>query len=590
MENICSHFLKKQSLGDSNFAVKFKVAGLWKSWTWKQYIQKVEFIACGLKKKGVSKGAHVAIMSGTRVEWSLADMALLGLGGVSIPIYPSNTADEMVYILNDSEAQFIFLEDNTQLEKWNKISSQCPTVKEVFVLNKDSIKKEILDLNDLEEIGKRADRESQELYSKSVGQIQLSDLAAIHYTSGTTGVPKGVSLTHLQVMSEVTDVFSELGMIPDDSTLTFLPFSHILGHVEYWGSIYLGYGIAYAESIDKIRDNLREVSPTVLVAVPRIFEKIYNGVVSQAEINPTKKKIFNWAVSVGQQVSQYKRHNKTIPLTLFLQYGVAQKLVFSKLHQGLGGRLRFCISGSAPLSQQIAEFFHAAGILILEGYGLTETTAAITLNRPHDYEFGTVGRPLPDVKLKIASDGEVLVKSDKVMIEYYKNPEASREVMHDGWFATGDIGELTERGFLRLTDRKKDLIKTAGGKYVAPQKLENLLKLNKYISNVLIHGDQKKYVVCLLTLNPDETKKYAQNHNISYNSFADLTKSPEVQGLIRDVVANVNSQLASYETIKTFEILPNDFTIETGELTPSLKVKRKFCDKKYKEIIDNLYA
>ncbi len=588
-ENICSYFLKKRAIPDSQFAVKFKVAGEWKSYNWKEYIQKVEFIAAGLNKKGVTKGAHVAIMSSTRMEWSAADLAILGLGAVSIPIYPSNTTEEMTYILNNSETQFLFVEDKSQLDKWAKISSQCPQVKGVFIFNADGVKG-TQSLDDLEKEGREIIKGDTSFYSRSVSQVQLNDLATIHYTSGTTGVPKGVSLTHLQVMSEVIDVFSELGMVAEDSTLTFLPFSHILGHVEYWGSIYLGYGIAYAESIDKIRDNLREVSPTVLVAVPRIFEKIYNGVVSQADLNPTKKKIFNWALSVGQQVSKYKRSNKTIPLTLFLEYGVAKKLVFSKLHKGLGGRLRFCISGSAPLSQQIAEFFHAAGILILEGYGLTETTAAITLNRPHDYEFGSVGRALPDVKIKIASDGEVLVKSDKVMREYYKSPEATKEVMHDGWFATGDIGELNDRGFLRLTDRKKDLIKTAGGKYVAPQKLENLLKLNKYISNVLIHGDQKKYVVALLTLNPDEVKRFAQANNMSFSSFAELTKTPQVQGIIRDVVANVNSQLASYETIKTFEVLPNDFTIEAGELTPSLKVKRKFCDKKYKEVIDSLYA
>lgn len=587
MENICAHFLKKQSL--PGFAVKFKVNGEWKTLTWQEYIQKVEYVAGGLKKKGVNHGTHIAIMSGTRVEWSIADLAILGLGAVSIPIYPSNTADEMAYILNNSETHYLFVEDGSQLDKWNKISSQCTTVKEVFVFVPDNGKR-AQTLLDLEESGKQVSKDSPGFYAKSVAQVKLSDLASIHYTSGTTGVPKGVSLTHLQVTSEVADVFSELGMISDDMTLTFLPFSHILGHVEYWGSIYLGYSIAFAESIDKIKDNLKEVSPTVLVAVPRIFEKIYNGVVSQAEINPTKKKIFNWACSVGAQVSKYKRSNKTIPLTLFLQYGIAQKLVFSKLHQGLGGKLKFCISGSAPLSQQIAEFFHAAGILILEGYGLTETTAAITLNRPHDYEFGTVGRALPNVQLKIASDGEVLVQSDKVMTEYYKNPEATKEVMHDGWFATGDIGELTDRGFLRLTDRKKDLIKTAGGKYVAPQKLENLLKLNKYISNVLIHGDQKKYVIALLTLNPEEVKRFAQTNDISYANFAELTKKPEIQSLIRDVVANVNSGLASYETIKTFEVLPNDFTIENGELTPSMKVKRKFCDKKYKEIIDSLYA
>lgn len=589
-ETICHYLLHKKSLPLSNIAVKYKVGSEWKSQNWQSYIQNIEYAAAGIKKIGIKKGDTVAIISNTRYEWSLLDMAILGIGGVVVPIYPSSTAEEIEFIINNSECKLAIIEDVTQMDKFDKIYSKCPSVKNTFLINPLNAKSKTPDLNEIIKSGKEEISRNPDLYSKSVDTVNLSDLATIHYTSGTTGVPKGVSLTHKQIVSEVSDVFSELGMVPNDLTLSFLPYSHVLGRVEHWGSIYLGYGMAYAESVDKIRDNLREVSPTVLVAVPRIFEKIYNGVVSQAEINPTKKKIFEWAVSVGREVSRHRRSKKMVPITLFAQYILANKLVFEKLQKGLGGKLRFAISGGAPLSSQIGEFFHAAGILILEGYGLTETTAAITLNRPHDYEFGTVGRPLADVKIKIADDGEILVKSDKVMREYFKNPTATNEVLKEGWFATGDIGEITDRGFIRITDRKKDLIKTAGGKYVAPQKLENLLKLNKYISNVLIHGDQKKYIVSLLTLNPDEVKRFASQNNIPFDSYAELVKTSEIQQLIRDVVAQVNGQLASYESIKNFDILPNDFTIENGELTPSMKVKRKFCDKKYQQIIDSLYA
>jgi long-chain acyl-CoA synthetase len=361
--------------------------------------------------------------------------------------------------------------------------------------------------------------------------------------------------------------------------------------VELWGHVHVGWMMGYAESIDRIKNGLMEIRPTFLVAVPRIFEKVYNGIVSKAEAQKTKKKIFQWALKVGLQVSDAKSSKRSIPLPLLVEYQLARKLVFDKLIEGLGGRLRFAFSGGAPLSKEIARFFHAANIYLLEGYGLTETTAGIFVNSLYDYRFGTVGKPIGDTRVKIAEDGEILVNSKKVMIGYYKNDSATREVLSDdGWFATGDIGELTPDGFLRITDRKKDLIKTAGGKFVAPQKLENLLKLNKYISNVLIHGDKRKYVIALVTLNFDEINRLAAENGITTRDHAQLVKQNVVKEAIRQAVADVNAQLASYESIKAFEILPEDFTIDSGELTPSLKVRRKFCDKKYASVIDRLYG
>ena len=322
--------------------------------------------------------------------------------------------------------------------------------------------------------------------------------------------------------------------------------------------------------------------------MPRIFEKIYNGIVSQVETNLIKKKIFNWSVDRGREISQQKLKNKSISLVHLFQYKVAQRLVFNTIKQKMGGKLRFAMSGGAPLAKEIAEFFHSAGLLICEGYGLTETTAAVTVNSPLHYKFGSVGKPIGDVKIKFAEDKEILIQSQKVMKEYYNNPKATDEVFKDGYFCTGDIGHLTEDGFLCITDRKKDLIKTAGGKYIAPQKLENLLKINPYISNVLIHGDQRKYVVALITLDSENVLQFARNQNIP-GDIAELSQHSAVRQLIREAVAEVNAQLPSFETIKNFDILPHDFTIESGELTPSLKVKRKICDQKYRDILDSLF-
>jgi len=409
------------------------------------------------------------------------------------------------------------------------------------------------------------------------------------YTSGTTGRPKGVVLTHEQAISEVSEAFPLCGVTPDDTSLCFLPFAHVLGRIELWGHSYIGFTMAYAESIERLRNNLVEIKPTILVSVPRIFEKVYAGVYAQMENQNIKRKLFDWAVSVGREVSAKRMTHELVPLPLLGQFEIAKVLVLNKIVAAFGGRLRFAISGGAPLAQDISLFFHAAGVLILEGYGLTETTAAITVNTPFNYRFGSVGRPIGDVELKIAGDGEVLVRSKKVMREYYKNPDATKEVMTDGWFHTGDIGEILPGGDLKITDRKKDLIKTAGGKYVAPQRLEGLLQMQPLIGHALIHGDQKKYIVALLTMDRLSLEKYAKEHNLEYNKWTDLLKNPTVQAQTRQAVADANSQLASWESIKRYSVLPQEFTVEGGELTPSLKVKRKALDLKFHDQIESLY-
>lgn len=573
-KNVCAEFIKKRK---------------WQSITWPQYYDLVEKFAGGLKVLGIQPGQRIAIFSNTRLEWAVADMASLGIGLVVVPIYQSSVTEEIGFILKNCEADTVIFETEELYRRFEKIKDQVPNVKNMIGMTFKN--EQVKHWDDLIANGEKYRKEQPNFFQQACLNTEEKNLATIVYTSGTTGSPKGVCLRHEQIMSEIVEVFKLIDVDHKDKTLTFLPFAHIFGRVEHWAHIYIGFTMAYAESVEKVRDNLVVAKPTFLLAVPRIFEKIYTSMQTQAESSPMKSKIFKWALSIGYKMSDARINKKIPPLNILMEYQVAKRLVFDKLMKKLGGRLRFAVSGGAPLSAEISRFFHASNLLILEGYGLTETTAAVFVNSPYEYKFGSVGKSIGDTQVKIAPDGEICVKSKKVMEGYYKNPEATAEVFdEDGFFKTGDIGELDENNFLKITDRKKDLIKTAGGKYVAPQKLENLLKLDKNISNVLIHGDQKKYIVSLITLNPDTMKLFAQENQITYSDIAELSKHPRVKDLIRNAVAQANSQLASFETIKNFAILPNDFTVESGELTPSLKVKRKFLDKKFSTQINALYG
>ncbi len=574
----------------TQIATRFKQKKAWQSKSWRECYELADTIGSALISMGLKKGDRVAILSNTRYEWWLTDFGIMGAGFVTVPLYQSSRTDEVEYILNNSEAKVIFLEDASQVKKWESISRKCSSITKVVCFQNDSqLPDEILSWDQFLQEGEDFQGSSPNAYKEAVKAGTLKDVATILYTSGTTGVPKGVVLTHLQIISEVSEVQAVVGLDHRDESLSFLPYSHIMGRIESWLAVYAGFTLNFAESIERIRPNLAEIKPTIMIAVPRIFEKIYAGILGQVEANPTRNRIFQWALGIGRQVSNYQIKKQSVPVVLLAQYTLAKKLVFNKLKEKMGGRLRFAVSGGAPLSPDIAKFFHAADLLLLEGYGLTETTAAIAVNTPFDYQFGTVGKPVGDVKVKFAPDGEILIKSNKVMKEYYKDPKATEEAFEDGYFKTGDIGELTPDGFLKITDRKKDLIKTAGGKYVAPQRLENLLKLNRLVSNVLIHGDQRKYIVALITLNEEVAREYAKNADISYQGYAALTQHEFIQSKAREAVAETNAHLASFETIKNFAVLQKDFTIEDGELTPSLKVKRKHCDAKYKDVIEKLY-
>ena len=610
---VCHKFLDTAKKHKDKTAVMFKRSNRWIEETWGGYNDTVHTIAAGLQTLGVRQGDRVAILANTCYEWAATDFAVLGLGAITIPIYQSSTPEDIAFILENSGARILISESPAAIRKLRDIVKNAKSIEKLIFFNEsrgetslDSspdravgsrnnsqlavAERSELTLSEVQALGEKALKKSPTLYELAVTELRPDTVATIIYTSGTTGQPKGAILTHAQALSEVIDTFPLLGVTPKDRSLSFLPYAHVLGRIEIWGHGLIGYTMAFAESIERVRDNMVDVQPTIMVAVPRIFEKIYNLIVAQAEASPIQKRIFEWALAVGREISKYKIEKMPVPLDLALKYQVAKRTVFDKISAKLGGELRFAVCGGAPLSRPIAEFFHAAGLLILEGYGLTETTGAIAVNTPFDYRFGTVGKAIGEVRLKLAEDGEILVSSKKVCTGYWKNEAASKEAFVDGWYHTGDIGEISPEGYLRITDRKKDLIKTSGGKYVAPQKLEGLLKASHYISQIHIHGDQKKYIVALITLNPDAILKYAETQKIPHKDAASLASQPKIRELIRNVIAEANSHLASFETIKNFAILPHDFTVESGELTPSLKVKRKIVDARYAKQIDALYS
>ena len=572
-------------------AVMFKRDGTWISKNWPEYYNDIEIFGAGLLALGIKPTERVAIMANTRYEWSVADHAAMGVHAVVVSIYQNNTPPDIEYILNNSEARVLILENEALLKVWSEVQDKCPNVEHVILMEapKNPVKKNIHSWEAICSKGQEVLQKSPAVFAELCKSQKISDIATLLYTSGTTGLPKGVVITHTQVISEVGEAFPIFGVDDSDVSLSFLPYAHILGRIEHWAHAYMGYTMAYAESLEKIRNNLVEIEPTFLISVPRIFEKIYSAISTQIDASPVKKRLFNWAIGVGHRITELKLTHQTIPLELLATYELARKLVLNKISLAFGRRLRFAISGGAPLASDISSFFHAAGVLILEGYGLTETTAAITVNTPFNYRFGSVGRPIGDVELKIAEDGEILVRSHKVMKEYYKNPQDTAEAFTDGWFHTGDIGVILQGGDLKITDRKKDLIKTAGGKYVAPQKIEGLLKLHPMVTQALIVGDQKKYIVTLLTLDPVYLQALAKEHDDHFNHWTELVSRPWVQDIIRDHIAETNADLASYESIKRFLILPTEFTVEGGELTPSLKLKRKVLSQRYKKEIESLY-
>jgi long-chain acyl-CoA synthetase len=573
--NIGQWIIKASERG-SSLAVEYKVNHVWHKLNWQEYIHKVISAYDYLKQQGLKTKSHVGLMSSTRWEWSALDLCLLGSGSVVVPIYPNLSDDELAYIINHSDISDLIIENESH-------AKQIERIKPAFEREIKTIL--IAEINFNSEM--RADVKNE--FFSLCNKVDLKDIATIVYTSGTTGKPKGAVLLHEAIVSEVTESFELFGVKPNYKALSFLPFAHILGRIEHWGSCWNGHSLAYAESIESVKANLKEVRPDFIIAVPRIFEKVYSGIMAQVETQKYKQKIFALALEKAKLLQKYRFTKESVPWLLLAKYEALNRIAFAPIQEAFGGNLKFAVSGGAPISRELVDFFGYCGLPILEGYGLTETCAAISVNTLSRHQAGTVGRPIGDVQIKFAPDGEILVKSKKCLIEYYKNKEETEKNIINGYFATGDIGEFNSQGFLKITDRKKDLIKTAGGKYVAPQKLEGLLKQDPLISQVLIHGDQRKFVIALLNFDELQIKQWADNQGMKYEKLQDIYNSPILKVRMQKHIQSVNSNLASFEAIKKFEIVNDAWTVENSSLTQSLKVKRKHLESKYADLIESIY-
>ena len=589
--NFTEIFMEKVKSVPEKVILRYKKDEKWQDVTWQDYYDTSSKIASGLIALGMNSNDVVNIFSNSRVEWAFADMAIMLAGGVDVAIYQSNTPDEAEYIISNSEGKFLFCEDESILNKAMQVKDKLVNIKKIILMTgKKSVNDDsVITLEELMKLGKE-NFDEKKLEERWKGKTR-DDVLTLIYTSGTTGVPKGAVLTHGNVIAEIDGIDGLVNVEEGDVSVMFLPLAHVFARAVYWYGIYVGYINAFAESIDKLLENIQEMRPHFMGSVPRIYEKVYAKITGEVEqAGGLKKVIFNWAISVGKEVSKRKEYKQPITGFLNFKYKIAQKLVFSKLNQAFGGRLKFFLSSGAPLAKQIAQFFHSADIFIMEVWGMTELSGGGTSNTFDDFRFGSIGKELSNTKVKIAEDGELLIKGPIVMKEYYKMPDETAETIDkDGWLHTGDIGKIDEEGFIYIVDRKKDLIITSGGKNIAPQMIENMIKTDRFINQIIVVGDARKYLAALVTLSYDDVEPYAKENGISFSSQEDLIKNDKIKELIMSRIEEYNSKLASYETIKKITLMPGEFTQETGELTPTLKVRRKIVNEKYKDIIDSMY-
>lgn len=593
-KSIVDQFLHNVNERGNDTAALVKRDGEYRSVTWSQMWEEVQDISAGLIALGLAPKDRASIIAHTSLEWVYCDLAIAAAGGIGVPIYTSNLHQEVQYMLDHSDSRFVFAEDAEQVKKCQQERDKLPKIEKIIQLNGDipgeNYDQWIITMDELRELGKgqRSPIEAR------IQEVSRDDILTIIYTSGTTGLPKGVVLTHGAMVSE-TEALLKIGTIRHtDIHLIFLPLAHVFARMLAHTWLAAGHIMAFAESFDTVRDNLLEVRPTVLCSVPRLYEKVYAAVIEKGqEAGGIRRKMLERAVQLSTKNGEAEERGEELPFFDKMQFRALKRLVFSKIGEGimqkLGGRMRFMVSGGAPLPKKIAWFFRDADILLGEGYGLTETCAGTFVNREHNNQIGTVGPPVPGIQVKIAEDGEVLLKGPMILREYWKDPASTAEAISDGWFHTGDIGELDPKtNALRITDRKKDIIVTAGGKNVAPQKIENQLKTHKLVSQAVVYGDRRKYLVVLLTLDPERLAGFAKQHNLP-GGYAEWTKHEEVQRHVTNIVDEVNRGLASFETMKHFRILDHDFSVEDGQLTPKLSVKRKVVSRRYGDIMDSMY-
>ncbi|MGD0022582.1 MAG: long-chain fatty acid--CoA ligase [Smithellaceae bacterium] len=577
-------------------ALRMKDYGIWHDITWTQYYENVKKVAMGLHALGVKRGDHVAIVGENKPEWLFSAMGVMSLGGIFVGVYTTNPVAECEYVVGHSESVAFFCEDEEQFDKALACRERTPHLKKMVVWDMEGLRHfndpMLMSFDDLLVLGRKTDQENPGLFEHIVDEGKAEETASIIYTSGTTGPPKGAMIAHKNYLwiSEQNEKITK--MSANDETISFLPLNHVYEQIfDLMMHLRVGHIVNFTENTDTVMNDLRNVSPTLFHAVPRIWEKYHSAIVlKMADATWVKRLIFDVAYKIGSMYNTRKLAKKSIPFYLFIAYWIAYFAVFWKLKERLGfDRVRLGFSGAAPISHEILKFFQSVGIPIREGYGLTETTGITHISDEEHFKLGTVGRSLPNSEVKIAEDGEILIRHGGIFQGYFKEPEATAQALEGGWFHTGDVGEVDSEGYLKITDRKKDLIITAGGKNVAPQYIENLLKFSPYITDAVVIGDKRKFITALIVIDEENVVKYAQDHKVQYTTFASLTRTEEIIKLITEEVNKVNKQIARVENIRKFRLLDKKLYTEDGEVTPTMKVKRKAIAEQYKDIIEEMY-
>jgi long-chain acyl-CoA synthetase len=577
-------------------AMRKKEFGLWHDISWNDYYRMASHLGSALISMGLEKGDCVSIIGDNCPEWVVIDMAVQCAGGVAVGVYATNAWPQVEYVIQNSESKFFFVENEEQLDKWLSFRDNAPHLKKVIVWDLEGLRHfedpMVMTYEEMLDLGKDAYERNPKLIEKSMDEVKPEDVSMLIYTSGTTGPPKGAMLTHRNLTWMGRAITSDNPMYAKDEVMSFLPLCHVfeqlfsvLGHITH------GYTVNFIESLDTVTDNMMEISPTVGYAVPRIWEKYYSAIyIRMSDATWFKRMVFFLALKVGRQRATLNMNFKPVPSYLELLYKLAYFAVFRKLKERLGfERMRIAYSGAAPISPDVLHFFQSIGVNLVEGYGQTEGTGVTCVSRVGRVKFGTVGPPLTGTEVKIAEDGEILVRSPSVFKGYFKNPEATAETVKDGWLYSGDVGEIDEDGYLRITDRKKDIIVTAGGKNITPQYIENKLKFSPYINDAVVIGDRRKFLSCLIMIDEDNVVKFAQDHKVQFSTYRDLTNAPEILKLVQGEVDKVNETLSRVEQVKKFTILPKKLYEEDGEVTPTMKVKRKYVNEAFKDLIEGMY-
>ncbi|MFA7288994.1 MAG: long-chain fatty acid--CoA ligase [Melioribacteraceae bacterium] len=579
--------------GKDRYVIKYKKGDSWLEIKYPELYDMTESFSLGLASMGIKREDRISIISENRPEWVVADFGILSLGGIDVPLYPISTSDTIEFILNNSESVAIIVSNKYQLNKVLKVKNNLKTIKHIIVMDEVDVTsdKGVISFKEVMNKGRMFKTENPNYFKESSELCREDDLCTIIYTSGTTGEPKGVMLSHKNICSNIKSAHEIFDIGETDLFLSFLPLCHIFERMAgYYTAFSCGGMIAYAESIEKVASNMEEIKPTIMTAVPRLFERMYSKIKKNVEHQPaSKQKIFNWGIEIGKEFAIARQSGMPIPISLTLKHKLAGKLVYTKLREKTGGKLRFFISGGAALARELGLFFEAAGMLIIEGYGLTESSPVIAANRPNDYKFGTVGKVMPGVEVKIAKDGEILAYGPNIMKGYYKNKKETDDSIKSGWLHTGDIGVFDAEGFLIITDRKKHLFKTTTGKYIAPTPIENMFLASKYIDQFVLIGDRRMFLSALIVPDFEALKEYADANRIHYTDPMELVNLKQIYELLDKELDVFQKKLAGFERVRKFAILDKPFSIEGGELTPSLKVKRKVIEERYTNLIEDMY-